>query len=393
MTGAAQRAAGAETDGTPGLVCAAARPVRGAGPDMPAAEPFDLQRFAGERTLPATPRKRQKARDRGQLGKSAELAGAAGLMAAALALRFVAVGAAQAYAAWASALWGHLPGAGLDQGGAGALLITAVRSAAAFALPVLATPMLAAAFVGAAQTGAAFAPSALAPDFSRVNPLQGLQRMFSRRSLVELAKSLLKFLAVAAVAVNPCLHLVQQAAAGSLGLAAVAGLTLSTSETVLLRTGLVLLLAGVADLFYQRYETDVTLRMTSQELREETRESEGDPALRARRRRRAREMSRRRMLADVRRADVVLANPTHYAVALRYDPERMAAPAVVAKGVDFMAGRIRAVAAAAGVPIVENPPLARSLYAGVKVGQAIPAGLYQAVAEVLAFVWRVRGRL
>jgi flagellar biosynthetic protein FlhB len=150
---------------------------------------------------------------------------------------------------------------------------------------------------------------------------------------------------------------------------------------------------AAADVLYQRWELDRTLRMTREELREEQRETEGDPTVRALRRRRQRELARRRMMAEVRRADVVITNPTHYAVALRYDPARMRAPVVVAKGRSLLAERIKAVAAAAEVVITENPPLARELYRAVPIGRPIPPALYQAVAEVLAFVWRVKRRV
>ena len=353
---------------------------------------FDLQRFAGERVLPATPRRRQKAREQGQVARSAELGGAVGSLAAAAALRVTAPSSAAAFAGWAAGLWGHLPSGALDIQGVGAISAGATRVVLVAMAPVLLAAALATAAAGIAQTGFVFSTTGLSPSLARLNPAQGVARIFSRRALVELAKSLVKVGAVVAVAFGPCRDLVAQATGGALSLVPLAALTLRTAETLLLRTGVVLLVAGVGDLFYQRYELDAQLRMTPQEVREETRESEGDPAMRARRRRRARELSRRRMLADVRLADVVLTNPTHYAVALRYDPARMAAPVVVAKGVDSLAERIRALARAAGVLVVENPPLARSLYAGVKVGTAVPAALYQAVAEVLAFVWRVRGR-
>ena len=354
---------------------------------------FDLQRFAGERPLAATPRRRQRAREQGQIARSEELGGAAALAAAALALRVTAVGAARLYAGWAAGLWSELPGRGLDGQSGAAVLVQGGRAALGLVGPVLAVPLVAAVGVGIAQTGLAFTPSALAPDFNRLNPVRGVQGLFSRRSLVELARSLLKAGGVAVACAGPLLGLFRAASQNQRTLGALAGLTLEAAETMLLRAAIVLAVAAVGDLLYRRYELDVQLRMTRQEARDETRESEGDPGLRARRRRRAREMARRRMLADVRHADVVLANPTHFAVALRYDADQMAAPVVVAKGADFLAQRIRDLAAAAGVPIVENPPLARSLYAGVKVGGAIPAALYQAVAEVLAFVWRVRGRI
>lgn len=354
---------------------------------------FDLQRFAGERTLPATPRRRQKARERGQVGRSAELAGAAGLMAAAVVVRLVAQRSGASYAGYAAGLWGHLPAAGLSGADAGALLRSAAGAGLTLGLPVMGAALLVTLLAGVAQTGLLFTPAALAPDLSRINPLQGVQRLVSRRALVELAKSLLKLVAVSALSAGPVLALVHEVARGDVALPAVASLTLGTAQTLMLRAAGVLLLSGVADFFYQRLENETSLRMTTEDVRQEVRETDGDPQLRAGRRRRARELARRRMLSDVARADVVLTNPTHYAVALRYDAEQMAAPVVVAKGRDFLAERIRAIASGAGVPIVENPPLARSLYGGVKVGAPIPAALYQAVAEVLAFVWRVRGRL
>jgi flagellar biosynthetic protein FlhB len=353
---------------------------------------FDLQRFAGERTLPATQRRRQQARERGQVARSGELAGAAGFLAAAVALRVLAPAPARTFALWAKGLWGGLRPRGLGAGAAGALLLRAGHLGAALLLPVAGLAALVAIVAGVAQTGFSFSTAGITPDFTRLDPLRGLQRLFSRQALFELLKSALKWVAVAGVAYGPCRAMVERAVADGLGAVAAAGLLWRTVETVLLRTGLVLLVAGVADFAFQRYTTDQSLLMTLQEVRDETRVNEGDPALRARRRRRARELARRRMLGDVRRADVVLANPTHYAVALRYAPEQMAAPVVVAKGVDHLALRIRALAAVAGVPVVENAPLARSLYGGVAVGAAIPAALYQAVAEVLAFVWRVRGR-
>lgn len=355
-------------------------------------EGFDLQRFAGERTLPATQRRRQQARERGQVARSGELAGAAGFLAAAVALRVLAPAPARAFALWAKGLWGGLRPRGLGAGAAGSLLLTAGHLGAALLLPVAGLAAIVAILAGVAQTGFSFSAGGITPDFTRLDPLRGLQRLFSRQALFELLKSALKWVAVAGVAYGPSRAMVERAVADGLGAISAAGLLWRTVETVLLRTGLVLLVAGVADFAFQRYTTDQSLRMTLQEVRDETRVNEGDPALRARRRRRARELARRRMLGDVRRADVVLANPTHYAVALRYAPEQMAAPVVVAKGVDLLALRIRELAAVAGVPVVENPPLARSLYGGVAVGAAIPAALYQAVAEVLAFVWRVRGR-
>ena len=353
---------------------------------------FELQRFAGERTLPATPRRRQRAREQGQIAHSSDLSAAVGFLAAAAALAVRGPASFGSLAGWAQSFWGQAPSGDLDVQGVMALCAAGARVLVLTAGPILVAAAGAAAAVGAAQTGFAFSLQPLMPSFARLNPVEGLTRLFSRRALVELAKALLKVGAIALLVYGPSRGLLEQIVSGGLGAPAAASLAFAACRTVLLRAGVVLLAAGAADFFYQRSETDTALRMSREEARQELRESEGDPALRLRRRRRARELTRRRMLTEVRRADVVVANPTHVAVALRYDSARMASPQVVAKGVDLMAERIKAVARAAGVLIVENAPLARSLNSAVKVGQYIPASLYKAVAEVLAFVWRVRGR-
>lgn len=353
---------------------------------------LDLQRFAGERTLPATPRQRQKARERGQVARSAELSAAAGFLSASAVLAVGARLGVPGFAGWAAGAWAAPAPASLDIHGAMDLLTGGTWAFARLAGPPLCAAALGTLAVGIAQTGFVLSLRPLAPDLGRLSPLEGLRRVFSRRALVELAKALVKLGALCALVWAPSAHLVRSLLSATADPSGVAQLTYQATEAVLVRGGLLLAAVGAADYFYQRYEMDASLRMTREEVRQELRESEGDPALRARRRRRQRELARRRMLVDVRRADVVVANPTHFAVALRYDSRTMSAPVVVAKGVDFMAERIKTVARAADVLIIENPPLARSLHAATKVGQHVPAALYKAVAEVLAYVWRVRGR-
>lgn len=361
-------------------------------PEPPCPLRFDLQRFAGDRVMPATPRQRQRARERGSVARSTDFSGGLALLAAAGALALSGPAGVKAYGAWAAGVWGGLGPAPLDAGGVVTLGLTGLRQAAGVAAPVLGAALAVGTLAAAAQTGFLFSGAALAPKFERIDPSQGLRRIFSRRSAVEFAKSLLKVGAVVAVAWGPVRGLVVPLASGAVTLPQAAQLTFAAVVGVCLRAAVALAVIGAADYFYQRYEHDQTLRMTRQQVRDEGRDTEGDPLLRSARRRRQRELARRRMLSDVRLADVVLANPTHVAVALRYDPERMAAPVVVAKGVASLAERIKAVARAAGVPVVENPPLARALHQGVALGRPVPAALYQAVAEVLAFVWRVRGR-
>ncbi|BDG59369.1 flagellar biosynthesis protein FlhB [Caldinitratiruptor microaerophilus] len=355
-----------------------------------------LQFFAQERTEPASPRRIQRARQRGQVARSPEVAAALTLLTAYLALRFWGPSAwgvllSLAREGWGGA-WGMVPE--LGEGDALHLGLRVLAVTALAAGPLVVAAGLTGLLANLAQVGFVLTGAPLAPDLGRLNPLQGLQRLFSRRALVDLVRALVKVVIVGIVAYRT----VKGRLADLPGLAdvppegvlaAVAGM----AGTVVLRVGLAWLVAAAVDYVYQRWEYQMSLRMTRQEVKEELRETEGAPEVRQRIRRRQREIARRRMMAEVPRADVVITNPTHYAVALRYDAAEMDAPQVVAKGQGLVARRIREVAVAADVPVVENPPLARSLYEAVEIGESIPPELYQAVAEVLAFVYRLKGRV
>ncbi|MEE9233355.1 MAG: flagellar biosynthesis protein FlhB [Nitrospirales bacterium] len=241
------------------------------------------------------------------------------------------------------------------------------------------------------QTGPLLVEDALQPKPSKMNPKNGIKRIFSWKGVVELLKSLLKMAAVVGI-----LYLVL-----SQGLPLIARLPiLGIVDAVDGAWGLVqkfvwsvggaLLLLAILDFIYQRWQTTEDLKMTKQEVKDESKDVEGDPQVRSRRLSLQRERSRQRMLQAVSKADVVITNPTHVAVALRYDTEKMDAPVVVAKGAGFMADKIKQIARHAGVPILENRSLARGLFKAVKVGQEIPSALYQAAAEVLAYVFRLR---
>ncbi len=228
-------------------------------------------------------------------------------------------------------------------------------------------------------------------DFSRVNPLNGFKRLFSAQGLIEFGRALLKLAVVGWVAygflqenANAVLSLSQMPLRE--GLALWAGLAYGLA----LRVGGAYLVLAAADYFYQRWNLMRSLKMTKEEIKEELRNQEGDPLLKGRIRGEQRRFARQRMLSKVPQADVVITNPTHFAVALQYDRDRMRAPQVVAKGAALVAQRIREAARAAGVPIVENPPLARSLFRLAELDQEIPPELYLAVAEVLAFVYRLK---
>ena len=234
----------------------------------------------------------------------------------------------------------------------------------------------------------------LKPDLSRLSPLAGAKRIFGTHGLVELAKSIAKIVVGGGVA---CAVVWPQAAQLELAVGMDVGLLLATirDQALLLVLGVaavVTVIAGV-DVAWQRHDHHQQQMMSRQEVKDEMKQSDGDPHVKARIRQIRTERARRRMMAAVPGADVVVTNPTHYAVALKYDQATMAAPRVVAKGVDHLAQKIREVAKQHGVPVVENPPLARGLHAAVEVDQEIPVEFYRAVAELIGYVMRLRGRL
>jgi flagellar biosynthetic protein FlhB len=241
------------------------------------------------------------------------------------------------------------------------------------------------------QVGNIFSTKVLVPDLSRLQLFQGLKRIFSGNSLVELGKSIAKILIIGSVAYYsvkkelPYLLPLLDQEVGQIVLYLAGAVFRITGRIVI---ALVVLAAG--DYFYQRYRFEKNLKMTKQEVKDEMRQVEGDPKVKARMRSIMRQMANKRMMTEVATADVVITNPTHVAVALKYDAT-MIAPQVVAKGQGFIAQKIIALAQEAGVPRVENRELARSLYRLVEVGKTIPTSLYRAVAEVLAYVYRLRG--
>jgi flagellar biosynthetic protein FlhB len=251
--------------------------------------------------------------------------------------------------------------------------------------------------VGAAativQTGPLLTGHGLKPDLDRVNPISAFRRLFSARSLVEMLKAMAKVSLVSFLVWRVYVESTGQILA--LGSSDVRSSTIVLMDIVMrlgITAGVALLTLAVLDYVYQRWEFQRSARMTKDELKEENKQSEGSPQTRARIRTLQRKLSRSRMMHEVPTADVVITNPTHLAVALSYRADEMAAPRLVAKGADFLAQRIREVAAEANVPIVENKPLAQTIYRTVDVNAEIPTALFQAVAEVLAYIYTLRGR-
>jgi flagellar biosynthesis protein FlhB len=279
----------------------------------------------------------------------------------------------------------------VDESRALAMFANEVLHALLACAPILGLTLVAALVAPMAIGGWNLSFTALAPNFDKLNPTNGLQRIFSPRSAVELAKALAKFLFIAIVAA--CLLWKNAGELMGLGAEPVdAGLTHAAhlvGHAFLILAGTMGLIAAV-DVPWQLYQHNQKLKMTRQEIKEEMKESDGSPEMKGRIRRVQGELARRRMMHEVPKADVVVTNPTHFAVALRYDETRMRAPIVVAKGADVVAARIREIATENNVPIFEAPPLARALHRNVEIGGEIPNHLYVAVAQVLTYIYQLK---
>ncbi|SDS91737.1 flagellar biosynthetic protein FlhB [Pseudomonas asplenii] len=279
----------------------------------------------------------------------------------------------------------------LDQRYMAIFLLQSGKLAILAVQPILLT-LLIAAFVGPISLGGwLFAAGSMAPKFSRMNPLSGLKRMFSTKSLVELLKALAKFVIVLLVALSVLSSDIDdlvRIAHEPLEMAIIHSLQLVGWSALWMSLGLLLIAA--VDVPVQLWESHKKLLMTKQEVRDEHKDQEGRPEVKQRIRQLQREMSQRRMMAAIPQADVVITNPTHYAVALKYDSEKGGAPMLLAKGNDFLALKIREIAVEHEIMLLESPALARSIYYSTELEQEIPAGLYLAVAQVLAYVYQIR---
>lgn len=252
---------------------------------------------------------------------------------------------------------------------------------------LLAVLFVMAAFLGFMQTGGGIASEALEPQWNRLSPMKGLQKIFSSRSIVRALLSFLKILGVLGITYWVASGKISLfLSAGGMRLSESTGHAWDTTVAVAMAVAGAMTLLGAGDFLYQRWKHNDDLKMTQQEMKEEHKQQAGDPMIKARLRKLQRERANARMIQDVPEATVVVTNPTHFAVALKYDRTTMTAPKVVAKGVDAFALRIRRVAEENDVPILERKPIARALYATVEVGDEIPAELYHAVAEILSAV-------
>jgi flagellar biosynthetic protein FlhB len=345
----------------------------------------------GERTEAPTPRRLAEARNRGEVPHSAEVSAAVSLLAGFVVLQHSAGSIVEQLSELMRRAFQHLsalefsPERVHQHGAEVALTYLAVMAPLLVTLPAAG---IAAKYV---QTGFILTAHPLRPDLGRLNPLGGLRRLlFSRRALVELLKSALKLAVVALVVWAVTRQRIWELLLLPLDASAAAAQIGALLGELGVKAALALAALAGADYVYQRWEYFQGLRMSREDIQEEIKQSEGNPEVRARLRAFARKLMRARITAAVPKADVVVTNPTHYAVALAYSPQEMRAPCVLAKGQGYLAQRIREIAREHGVPLVENPPLARALYQSVEEGQEIPAALYEAVAEVLVYVYSLR---
>ena len=350
-----------------------------------------MQDDYSDRTEAPTPRRRTEARRQGRVPRSQDLAAA-----------LLVLGGFVALLVFGRGIWDGLlriTRLGLDWAGpiqpgdVTAVGLEAETDAARAVTPLLVVLIVMTLLVTLSQIGPLLTWTPLKPSLSRLNPLAGLARMFSARTAVQLILNLGKLLLVGGVVYLTLAGWMDKVIfAVGLDFIALLPLAADLCFRLAVRVALVMLVLGLIDYLYQRYRHERDLRMTKGEVREELRSMEGDPVMKRRRRQVQMQLALQRMRRDVPKADVVVTNPTHVAVAMRYDEASMSAPRVVAKGADFMAFRLREVAAAAGVPIVERPLLARAIYAEVAVGRELPGKFFQAVAEVLAYVYELTGR-
>ena len=353
---------------------------------------FDLQRFAGgEKTEEPTPKKRADARKKGQVGRSQELNTAFVLLIGFFSLKLLWDSIYLSIANYTTYVFSNVNQT-VDTENVIRIFIGIMTILAQTALPIMLFIMVIGLAINFFQVGLTFNTESIEFKLDKLNPINGFGRIFSKRSLMELVKSFFKILVIGFFLyrfIHEQLLAMPQFMFFDLttSLALVAEIIFQMAFIVI---GVIMVMA-FCDYGYQKWQTTQDLKMTKQEVKDEMKQSEGDPQIKGKIRQKQRQMAMARMMKEVPKADVIITNPTHYAIALAYK-SGMIAPQLVAKGQDLVAQRIKEIAREARITIVENKPLARALYASVEVGDIVPQELYQAVAEVLAYVYRLKNQ-
>ena len=367
--------------------------------------PLNLQFFAkdgpgGEKTEEPTAKKLEDARKEGQVAKSKEIANGLGLLALFLLLKIMVGSIGTSFLESFSMVYNRIPvicklnGGTSPMGDISMLLRTVMLRLLIILLPVLLIGFAVAFVSDLFQVKWRPTSKPLQPKFSKLNPLNGVKKIFSAQSLVELVKSVAKILLIALVTYSYIKNKIGLLyALYDMSMMQAVNLIGETVIELGIRISAIYMIIAGADFMYQKYKFKNDMKMTKQEVKEEYKNAEGDPEIKGKIKARMREASQRRMMQAIPKADVVITNPTHYAVAIRYDTEVAPAPIVVAKGSDYLAQKIKQIARENNVEIVEDKPLARMLFANVDVDKQIPPELYQAVAEILAMVYHAQGKV
>ncbi len=349
-----------------------------------------MSEHAGEKTEQATPRRLEEALKQGQFARSAEVQTVFVLAAGLAALKVFGGDLWRQLASTQTAIFGHLHEVPLTLDAMPGYAVQGVLVLAACVVPVLIATTVGGLLAGGIQNRFQTASEALSFKWERLNPLEGFKRIFSVRALMPTALSLLKLGVIVAFSWSQVRSVLDDPIFyTAVDVARIAGFLADVAFSLTVRVLLALMVLAAADYGYQFWRNSRDMMMTKEEVKEEMKNTEGDPHMKARQRRRRTTKTQRQMLLDVPKADVIVTNPTHIAIALRYDRKTMKAPRIVAKGTRLNALRIREIAAQHQVPIVENKPLARMMFKHGRVGGEVPAELYAAVAEVLAYVYRV----
>ncbi|MFT8319511.1 MAG: flagellar biosynthesis protein FlhB [Bacillus sp. (in: firmicutes)] len=352
---------------------------------------LDLQYFAGEKTEKATPKKRQDTRKKGQVAKSQDVNTAIVLLAVFAVLHFTGGYMLEGFIALMNHSFQDFMLTDLSEQTVKNIFLQILKEMALLLSPILITAVIAALIANYMQVGFLFTTEPIQFKLEKINPISGFKRIFSLRSIIELLKSILKisFIGIVVFSIlwsqfNELLVLSQKPVYASL-------LTLAklTVQMGLYASG-VLLFLSLLDYLYQRFDYEKNIKMSKQDIKDEYKNMEGDPLIKSKIKQRQREMAMRRMMQDIPKADVVITNPTHYAIALKYEEDKYDAPYVVGKGIDFVAQKIKLIAKENDVVMVENRPLARALYSQIEVGDVVPEEFFKTVAEILAFVYRTR---
>jgi flagellar biosynthetic protein FlhB len=356
---------------------------------------INLQLFAEEKTESATPKRRREAREKGQVAKSKELTTAVLLLVTFLTIRMFAnsiytnlAQLLQMFLTFSVNVEDAVKTGDIIKVYAGCLWVFAKVMA-----PILLVSSLVAIALNYLQVGFLFTLKPLIPKFDKLNPIEGFKNIFSKNALVEMLKSILKIGIIGYVIFS---YLKDNFLVIPELLAMEMGATVVFIGNTIINTGIrvaaVLIVISVFDYGYQFWEFEKKLKMSKQEIKEEYKMTEGNPQIKSKIREKQRQMSLRRMMTEVPKADVIITNPTHFAIAVKYDSTKAEAPIVLAKGKDIIAQKIKEIAKENNIPTVENKPLAQALYKSVEIGDMVPAELYKAVAEVLAFVYSLKNK-